>query len=75
LTAGKLIECDVLVCGNDRSARKTVIELVKALGLNGFDAGPLANSVVVEGMTSILIGLNNQYGVQSSGIRITGIPR
>jgi len=75
LIAGKLIDCDVLVCGNDRSARKIVIELVKAMGLNGFDAGPLANSVVVEGMTSILIGLNNQYRVQSSGIRITGIPR
>ena len=75
LHEGKEVDCDVLVCGDNRSARKIVIELVKAIGLNGFDAGPLANSVVVEGMTSILIGLNNQFGVKSSGIRITGIPR
>jgi hypothetical protein len=35
----------------------------------------LENSVVAEGLTSILIGLNRQFGVQSAGIRITGIPR
>jgi 8-hydroxy-5-deazaflavin:NADPH oxidoreductase len=75
LFEGREVDCDVLVCSNSKAARKTVIELVKAAGLSGFDAGPLANSVVVEGLTSILIGLNIQYGVQSSGIRITGIPR
>ncbi len=75
LFEGRVVNCDVLVCSNNKAARKTVIELVKAAGLSGFDAGPLANSVVVEGLTSILIGLNVQFGVQSSGIRITGIPR
>jgi NADPH-dependent F420 reductase len=75
LFEGREVDCDVLVCSNSKAARKTVIELVKAAGLSGFDAGPLANSVVVEGLTSILIGLNIQFGVQSSGIRITGIPR
>jgi hypothetical protein len=52
-----------------------VIELVRKAGMIGWDAGPIENSVVVEGMTSILIGLNKQYGVQSAGIRITGITR
>jgi hypothetical protein len=33
------------------------------------------NAVVVEGLTSLLIYLNKQYNVESSGIRITGIPR
>ena len=75
LFEGRTVDCDVLVCSNSKSVRKMVIELVKAAGLVGLDAGPLANSVVVEGLTSILIGLNIQYGVQSSGIRITGIPR
>jgi len=51
-----------------------VLRLVKDAGLVGWDAGPIENSVVVEGMTSILIGLNKQYGVASAGIRITGIP-
>ena len=69
------LKCDVLVCGGDISARRVVLELVSAAGLVGWDAGPLENSVVVEGLTSILIGINKQYGVQSAGIQITGIPR
>jgi NADPH-dependent F420 reductase len=69
------VNCDVLVCGNDKSARGTVLQLVKAAGLVGWDAGPLENSMVVEGLTSILIGINKQFGVQSAGIRITGVPR
>ena len=67
------VECDVLVCGNGKSARTQVIELVKKAGLVGWDAGPIENSMVVEGMTSILIGLNRQYNTQSAGIKITGI--
>ncbi len=58
---------------NDLAAR--VKEGVRAAGLVGWDAGPLENSVVVEGMTSILIGINKQFGVKASGIRITGVPR
>lgn len=69
------VNCDVLVCGGDKAARGTVLQLVKDAGLVGWDAGPLENSMVVEGMTSILIGINKQYGVQSAGIRITGVPR
>ncbi len=69
------VDCDVLVCGSSKSTRELVLELVRATGLVGWDAGPLENSVIPEGLTSILIGLNKQYGVQSAGIKITGIPR
>jgi NADPH-dependent F420 reductase len=68
------ILCDVLVCGTSKVARQMVLELVEAAGMVGWDAGPIENSVVVEGLTSILIGINKQYGVQSTGIRITGVP-
>ena len=37
-----------------------------------WDAGPLENSVVVEGLTSVLIGINKKYGSTHAGIRITG---
>jgi hypothetical protein len=67
------VECDVLVTGSSKEARARAIELVKAAGLIGWDAGPIENSVVVEGLTSVLIYLNKQYGVHASGIRITGI--
>ena len=66
--------CDVLVCGGNKASRQVVLKLVAAAGLVGWDAGVIENSVVVEGMTSILIGLNKQFGIQSAGIRITGIP-
>jgi 8-hydroxy-5-deazaflavin:NADPH oxidoreductase len=69
------VTCDVLVTGTSKAARTATLALVRAAGLVGFDAGPLENSVVVEGLTSILIGINKQLGVQSAGIRITGVPR
>ena len=49
------------------------IELAQAAGFTGVDAGPLANSSVVEGMTAVLIGINIRNKVKGSGIRITGI--
>jgi NADPH-dependent F420 reductase len=69
------VACDVLVCGSSKAARSVVLKLVTAAGLIGWDAGPIENSAVVEGMTSILIGINKQYSVQSAGIRITGVTR
>lgn len=68
------VACDVLVCGA-KDAREVVIGLVHDAGLVGWSGGPIENSVVVEGLTSVLIGLNKQFGIQDAGIRITGIPR
>lgn len=69
------INCDVLVTGVDKESRAIVLKLVADAGMVGWDAGALENSVVVEGMTSILIGINKQYGVHDAGIQITGVPR
>jgi len=66
------VECDVLVCGTSKEARAEALKLVAAAGLTGWDAGPLENSMVVEGLTSVLIGINKQYGGTQAGIRITG---
>jgi 8-hydroxy-5-deazaflavin:NADPH oxidoreductase len=67
------ITCDVLVTGVDKESREVVLKLVQDAGMVGWDAGPIENSVVAEGLTSILIGLNKKYGSDSAGIRITGI--
>ena len=67
------VECDILVTGTSREARSETLKLVAAAGLTGWDAGPIENSVVVEGMTSVLIGINKRYGSKSSGIRIVGV--
>lgn len=71
---GHAIDCDVLVCGDDRDARAQVIALARDAGMRAFHAGPLANSVVAEALTSVLITLNRQYKVKHSGIAITGLP-
>ncbi len=67
------VECDVLVAGTSKAAREKVLQLVKTAGLIGWDAGPIENTVVIEGLTSILIGLNKQFGIDHAGIKITGI--
>ncbi len=66
------IDCDVLVTGTSKKARAEVLTLVEATGLTGWDAGPIENSVVVEGLTSVLININKQYGSTHAGIKITG---
>jgi 8-hydroxy-5-deazaflavin:NADPH oxidoreductase len=67
------VECDVLVTGTSKEARTEAIKLVEAAGLTGWDAGPIENSVVVEGLTSVLININKQYGSTNAGIKITGV--
>ena len=67
------IRCDVLVCGDDKEARQTVIGLARDAGLRGIDAGPLANSTVAESLTSVLISINRTYKIPDAGIVITGI--
>lgn len=68
------IECDVLVTGNKRAARDSVIGLVEAVGLKGWHAGPLANAAAAEAMTSVLISINRHHKIDGAGIVITGNP-
>ena len=67
------IDCDVLVFGDDPTDRSVVIALAEVAGLNGVHAGPLANAVAAEALTSVLIGINRHYKVAGAGIRITGL--
>ena len=56
-----------------RRAREAVT-LIEAAGLRGIEAGPLANAVAAEALTSVLIWINRRYDSPGSGIRITGLP-
>lgn len=69
------VECDVLVTGSSKDVRAEALTLVEAAGLTGWDAGPIENSVVLEGLTSVLININKQYGSTHAGIKITGAKR
>jgi 8-hydroxy-5-deazaflavin:NADPH oxidoreductase len=67
-------EEDVFVCGDDEGAKNLVLDLGSRLVAGrAIDAGPLANSRALEGMTSVLLNINRAYGVQA-GIRVTGLP-
>ncbi len=68
------LACDVLVCGNDKEAKKQVVELATAAGMTAFDAGPIENAVVAEGLTAVLININIQFKIKNAGIRVTGVP-
>jgi 8-hydroxy-5-deazaflavin:NADPH oxidoreductase len=66
------IDCDVLVFGDDKSARAEVVALVAQTGLRGIHGGALANSAAAEAMTSVLIFINKTYQVDGAGVLITG---
>lgn len=74
LARGESVECDVLVCGDDRQSRQEVIRLARLLRLRALDAGPARNARVVEGLTVVLMEINRQHKVQGAGIRVTGLP-
>lgn len=67
------VDCEVLVTGTSKAARAEALKLVEAAGLAGWDAGPIENSVVLEGLTSVLIHINRNYGSTHAGLRITGV--
>lgn len=67
------VDCDIIVCGNEKSDRERLQPLVESIdGCRFIDGGVLANSRYVESWTALLIGINIRYRTHS-GIRITGI--
>jgi len=72
LATDAVVECDVLVFGDERAAREQVLRLVSQCGLRGLHGGALVNSAAAEALTSVLIFLNKTYAVDGAGVRITG---
>jgi 8-hydroxy-5-deazaflavin:NADPH oxidoreductase len=68
------VDCDVIVCGDDSEATRTVRTLAaKIPGVRAIDGGKLENARILEQITALLIGLNIRHKGHS-GIRITGLP-
>lgn len=72
---GKPIEANVLVCSDDVQAAYQVIRLAEAGGMRAFYCGLLDLSLVVEGLTALLISMNKHYGVNTASISIVGLPQ
>lgn len=67
------VQTDVLVCADDVEAAEQVIQLARDGGMPAFYAGGLENSLVVEGLTAILISINKHYRVKNVSIALTGL--
>lgn len=67
------VDCDVLVCGDDRAAKDAVIALAEAGGMRAWDAGGLANALIPEGLTPVLININIRYKSKGAGVRISNV--
>jgi len=64
---------DVLVCGDSEPAKQSVMEIIRRIGANPYDAGPAQNAYVIEGITGVLIHLNRKYKSKHASVKITGI--
>lgn len=68
------VDCDVIVCSDNKDAGKRVRELARKIpGVRALDGGKLENARIVEQITAVLIGLNIRHKGHS-GLRITGLP-
>ena len=75
VAASHLVEDDaltgeILVFGNNKDAREIIIGLIQEIGMKGWHAGSIDNSVVAESMTSVLIFMNKFYNMEGAGINI-----
>lgn len=68
------LEADVMVCADDRDARREVAELVDRLpGLRGVESGGLGSALAIEALTPALLEVNRHYKTHAA-IRLTGLP-
>jgi NADPH-dependent F420 reductase len=68
-------QLDGFVAGDDRDAKDSVLELVRSIGLNPVDVGPLARAQQLEQIAFLNIALNaTANGSWTSGWRLVGAP-
>ncbi|HZQ17280.1 MAG TPA: NADPH-dependent F420 reductase [Terriglobales bacterium] len=68
------VDCDVIVCSDDKDAAKRVRALARKIpGVRSVDGGKLENARIIESITALIIGINIRHKTVA-GIRITGLP-
>jgi hypothetical protein len=67
------MEGDVVACGDDDIARRTLMEIIEAIpDLRAFDGGSLENAVGIETFAAVLLTINVRHHVRA-GLRLSGI--
>ncbi len=66
------MESDVVACGNDDTARHTLMEIISAIpDLRAFDGGSLENAVGMETFAAVMLTINIRHKVRA-GLRLSG---
>ena len=69
------LQLDGYVAGDDESAKATVLELVKSIGLRPIDVGPLVRARQLEALAFLNMALNIvNNGTWQSGWKLVGAP-
>ncbi len=64
------LDYDVVVCGDDEGAKRTVMELTREIkNLRPLDGGGLASSYMIESLTPFLINLAIRNGLSDIGVK------
>jgi len=67
------LESDVVICGDDESARHRVLDLIVGIpNLRGFDAGSLVNAVGIEAFAALLLTVNLRHHGKGT-LRLLGV--
>jgi NADPH-dependent F420 reductase len=67
------VETDILVCGDDRAAKDHVMALAELIpGTRALDAGPLRLAAQLEGLTAVILAVNQGYRA-NAGVRLTNV--
>ncbi|MDO8363454.1 MAG: NADPH-dependent F420 reductase [Actinomycetota bacterium] len=70
---GEPIDSDVLICGDDAAAVKTMSEIISKIpGCRPLDAGELSNATAIEAFTAVMLQLNVRYKTRVAP-KLTGI--
>ena len=70
---GHPLDSDVLICGDDREAVRSVMEITEKIpGCRPLDAGDLSNATAIEAFTAVLLQLNVRYKTRVAP-KLTGI--
>jgi NADPH-dependent F420 reductase len=68
------LDADVMVCSDDRDARREVVALIDRLpGLRGVEVGGLGSALAIEALTPALLEVNRHYKIHAA-VRVTGLP-
>ena len=73
LSPERALDTDIVVCGDDADAKRSVMALAAAIkGARGIDGGGLENARYCEDLTALLLNINRIYKAHSM-IKIVGV--